>query len=134
MNENPYQPPQASAATVVVRSRSREDLLSVARYQKGILTCIVMYLVALFIPLAFPEEIQALIGIGVLLVGIVGAIFVFLLAIKVYGTGLGIVLGILSLIPFIGFVVLLIVNGGATGVLKRNGIKVGLMGAKLSSI
>jgi len=68
------------------------------------------------------------------LVGIVGAVCVFLLAIKVYGTGLGILLGILSLVPCVGLVILLIVNGKATGVLKQNGIKVGFLGANLSSI
>ena len=65
---------------------------------------------------------------------VLGAVFVFLLSIKIYGTGLGIVLGILSLVPLVGLVVLLIVNGKATGVLKQNGIKVGLLGANLSQV
>jgi hypothetical protein len=59
---------------------------------------------------------------------------VFLLAIKVYSTGVGVLLGILTLVPCIGLIVLLIVNGKATGILKQNGIKVGLLGANLSQI
>ena len=34
--------------------------------------------------------------------------------------------------PYIGLIVLLVVNGKATGILKQNGIKVGLLGANLS--
>ena len=60
--------------------------------------------------------------------------FVFLLATKVYGTGLGILLGLLTFIPCIGLLVLLIVNGKATRVLKENGFKVGLLGANLAEV
>lgn len=55
-------------------------------------------------------------------------------AVKVYGVGLGILLGVLSLAPCISLIVLLLVNGKATSVLRQNGIKVGLMGADLSTI
>lgn len=48
--------------------------------------------------------------------------------------GLGIVLGILTLIPCIGLIVLLVINGKATGVLRENGIGVGLLGANLSKL
>lgn len=135
MTENPYQAPQSSAtAAVGILSGTRDDLRSVAQSQKGILVCILIYLVAVFGQFAFPPEVRPIVGIGVLLVGLVGAVFVFMLAIKVYGTGLGVVLGILSLIPCVGLLVLLIVNGKATGVLQQNGIKVGLLGANMSQI
>ena len=132
MTENPYQSPQTSSAAVGVLSGSRDDLRSVARFQKGILVCILIYLIAVIGQFALPVEIRPIIGI--LLAGIGSAVFVFMLAMKVYGTGLGIVLGILSLVPLIGLIVLLIVNGKATGVLKQNGIKVGLLGANISAI
>ena len=57
-----------------------------------------------------------------------------LATVKVYGTGLGIFLGILCLVPLIGLIVLLAVNGKETRVLKQNGIKVGLLGATPLSI
>jgi len=41
-----------------------------------------------------------------------------------------IVLGVLSLVPLIGLLVLLVVNGKATNILRQNDIKVGLLGAK----
>lgn len=135
MTENPYQAPQSNlTAAVGVLSGSREDLRSVAKSQKGILVCILIYLVAVGCQFALPPEVRPLVGLGVLLVGLVGAVFVFMLAIKVYGTGLGVVLGILSLVPCIGLIVLLVVNGKATGVLQQNGVKVGLLGANMSQI
>ncbi len=134
MTTNPYQSPQTTSQVTGVLSGSRDDLRSVAKFQKGILVCILIYLVAVIGQFALPPELRSLVGIGVLLVGLVGAVFVFLLAIKTYGTGLGIVLGILSLVPLIGLMILLMVNGKATNILKRNGIKVGLLGANVSSI
>ena len=134
MTGNPYESPQTPVAVRGVLSGSREDLRSVAKFQKGILVCILIYLVAVIGQFALPVQIRPFVGFGVLAVGIAGAVFVFLLSIKIYGTGLGIVLGILSLVPLVGLIVLLIVNGKATGVLKQNGIKVGLLGANLSQV
>jgi hypothetical protein len=134
MSENPYQSPSAQSQVVGVKSGSREDLRSVAKYQKGILVCILIYLIAMIGQFAVPAELGFIIGLGVLVVGLVGTVFVFLLAIKVYNTGVGVLLGILTLVPCIGLFVLLVVNGKATGVLKQNGIKVGLLGANLSQI
>ena len=45
---------------------------------------------------------RLLVVAGVLGAGLVGTVFVFLLATKVHGTGLGIFLGILTFIPCIG--------------------------------
>ena len=134
MSENPYQSPSAHSPVVGVKSGSREDLRSVAKYQKGILVCILIYLISVIGQFAIPAEARAIIGLGILVVGLVGTVFVFLLAIKVYSTGVGVLLGILTLVPCIGLFVLLVVNGKATGVLKQNGIKVGLLGANLSQI
>ena len=108
--------------------------------QKGINVCILIYLLAVFGQFAIPEELatqnwfRTVAGLALLALAITGAFFVFQLAIRVYGTGLGILLGILTLIPLIGLFVLLAVNGKATNVLKQNGIKVSLLGANLSEI
>ena len=134
MSENPYQSPTTEAQAIGVLSGRRDDLRSVAKYQKGILVCILIYLIAVFGQFALPAEIRPLVGLGVLFVGLAGTIFVFLLAMKVYSTALGVLLGILTLIPCIGLIVLLVVNGKATGILRQNGIKVGLLGANLSEV
>lgn len=134
MSENPYQPPVATSPAVGIRSGSREDLRGLAKYQKGILVCILVYLAALVGQFAVPEELRPLIGLGTLVVGIVATVFVFLLAIKAYSTGVGVLLGTLTLIPCVGLIVLLIVNGKATAILRQNGIHVGLLGADLAKI
>lgn len=134
MNENPFQAPRAVEPPVKGRNRSREELLSLAKAQKGIMICILLYLISVFTQFAIPENLRLILGLGVLVVGIVGAVFVFQLAIKLFGTGIGVLLGILTLMPCLGLIILLVVNGKATNVLKDNGIHVGLLGANLSSI
>ena len=81
-------------------------------------------------------EIRPLLALGLLVagIGIVRTAFVFLLTIQVYGTGVGVLLGILALVPFVNMVVLLIVNGKAASILGKNGIKFGLLGPNLSQI
>jgi len=60
-------------------------------------------------------------------------IFVILLAANVYNSTLiGIINGLLCLIPCLGIIVLLIINQRATTFLRTNGIKVGFFGADKS--
>jgi len=113
---------------------SREDLRSTATYQKGILVCILAYILLVGFQFALPPEARLFLALAAPAVVITATVFVFLLATKVYSTGLGVLLGILTLIPCVGLIVLLIINGKATGVLKKHGIRVGLLGAKLSDI
>lgn len=134
MSSNPYEAPQAESRVTGVLSGKREDLRSVAVYQKGILICILVYLVAVFGQFALPPSGRTIVAFGVMAVGLTAAVFTFLLAMKTHGTGPGILLGILCLIPCIGLIVLLIINSKATNVLKQNGIKVGLLGADINSI
>ena len=75
---------------------------------------------------------QIIIGFGILLIGLVGTIFVFLLALKVYSPVVGVMIGFGALLPCVGLLVLLVVNGKATSILRENGHKVGLLGANLS--
>jgi hypothetical protein len=83
---------------------------------------------------ALPPDLQILFIIGSVVLSIAGTVFVFMLAMKVYSTGLGIFLGLLTLIPCVGLICLLIVNGKATAVLQANGIHVGLLGADPSTV
>ena len=134
MSENPYQSPSAESDVVGVKSGARDDLRAVAKYQKGILVCILIYLIAVFCQFGVPPDYRPFFGIFVLGVGLVGTVFVFLLAMKVYSTAVGILLGILTLVPCLGLIVLLMVNQKATSILRQNGINVGLMGADSSQI
>jgi len=134
MSENPYQAPSTEAQVVGVKSGRREDLMTIAKYQKGILVCILIYLIAVICQFAIPVQLPLIVGFGVLFVGLVGTVFVFLLAMKIYSTVVGVLLGILTFIPCLGLIILLLVNGTATNILKENGVKVGLLGADLSRI
>jgi hypothetical protein len=97
-------------------------------------TQVLIYLLAVICQFALPPEVRMFLALGIIALGITATVFVFLLSIKVYGTGIGVLLGILTLIPCIGLIILLVINVKATSVLKKNGIKVGLLGADLSSI
>jgi hypothetical protein len=103
--------------------------VKVAKYQKGVLVCILIYFLAVVGQFALPLEVRPLLGLGVL-----AAVFTILLAMKTHGTVFGIILGILCLVPILGLLILLLVNQKATTVLQSNGKKVGLLGANLGSL
>ena len=88
MSDNPFEPPRDASQAVGVLSGRREDLRTIARFQKGILVCILIYLIAVIGQFALPPELRIFMAIGVMIVALTGAVFVFLLAIKVYGVGL----------------------------------------------
>lgn len=129
----PAPPPvqQLAYATPVV---GRTDLRTIAIRQRGIMYCVLAYLFGAIAQIFIPTPFNALPALVVLAAMITGAVFVFMLAIALYNTGVGIALGVLTLIPLVGLIVLLIVNGKATSILREHGIKVGLMGAKLDQI
>jgi hypothetical protein len=111
---------------------SQQDLRSVALYQKIILLWVLVYLLTVFAQFVIPAELRSLLGIALVGIGVVAAVFVFLLSLKIFSTGTGIVLAILTLIPIIGLIALLVINQKATTILKNKGYKVGLLGADLS--
>ncbi|HVC93556.1 MAG TPA: hypothetical protein VND64_07690 [Pirellulales bacterium] len=132
MSDNPYQSPASSGQATGVKSGLREDLRKVAVYQKAIMVCILVYLLGVIGQFFVPAPFVPVLLLVVIPVLLAGAVFVFLLAIKVYDAPLGVVIGILALIPCVGLIVLLVVNGTATNILRANGHSVGLLGATLS--
>jgi hypothetical protein len=116
-------PPESSV-------RTREELKKIAVYQLGVCVCILVYLLGI-VGMLTMKSVIAPFAYLLLPVPIVFAVFVFLLAINLYGKGVGIFMGILTLIPFVGLFVLLVVNGQATRLLKAHGLKVGLLGADM---
>lgn len=61
-----------------------------------------IYLSAVGGQFLIPPEMRLFLGIAILIVGVVATVFVFQLATKLYGVGIGILLGILTLIQLIG--------------------------------
>src|SRR5262249_39655468 len=116
----------------MVRRASRRELRQIAMYQKGILFSILAYVLALPIQFVIPDQLRVLLFIYAIIVCVTGSVFVFLLALLLYSVGIGIAFGVLSLIPYVGLVVLLIVNSKATARLRANGHTVGLLGVPLA--
>src|SRR5690606_30647517 len=108
-----------------------------ANYQRAIMFCILANL-GIYIGMMVLQANQANPLLGMifslifLAVGVTQLAFIIMLAIEVYSLPTGILLGILSLIPCVGLIILLVVNQKATKTLQDNGIKVGLMGANMS--
>ena len=111
---------------------SRQDLYNIAVYQKAILVCIYIYLLVVIVQFVVPSEARIFLAIAVFGIGIVATVFVFLLALKAWGTGMGILLSILTLIPCIGLIALVAINQQASALLTNHGYEVGLLGANLS--
>ena len=112
--------------------RNMADLLAIARYQKAIIVCILFLIADVFAVLPFPDELKIAVTAGVALVhlvaGTVAAVFVFLLALRIYTPVAGIALSICTLIPCLGLFVLVIINSKATGTLNVHGVRVGFLG------
>ena len=132
--QNPYQPPAADTRVIGVKGGSRKDVKRVAQYQKGVIMCILIQLIVMVSQFAVPADLLPILSAGLVIAGIASTVFVLLLAMKVYSPGLGVLLGILALVPCVALIVLLIVNGKATDVLRQNGVRVGLFGANLAQI
>jgi uncharacterized membrane protein len=114
------------------------NLRKVAFQQRAIMLCILGAIFALVAGIFSIENHMPALGGAFYLIylGVVvtGAVFIFMLSITLYNTAAGIILGILTLLPLIGLIVLLIVNSKATKTLRARGIKVGLLGANPASI
>jgi hypothetical protein len=130
--ENPYAAPRATDRAVGVKSGRREDLKTVALAQKSIMVCILLQLLGGAARFFVPEGYLLFILIGLLCVLVASTVSVFVLAMKVFNVGLGIVYAIGALIPCLGLIILFIVNQKAIKVLRENGHEVGFLGADLS--
>lgn len=120
-----------ASVTSAMPQLDRSALSSIALYQRGIILGIIVYLLAVVGQFAIPEAARPLLGIAIIPFLLATLVFLFLLACKLYGVAKGVLLGILGLIPLVGLVVLLIVNGKATQVLRAHGLKVGFLGASI---
>jgi energy-coupling factor transporter transmembrane protein EcfT len=147
VSENPFQSPQTDLQAVGVKSGKQEDVRAVAVNQKGILVCILLQiLVPLLILIVFvairqpvltagpkgEPEVNPVFTLVAMVIGLVGLVFVFRLSMRVYSTAVGALLAILTLVPLLGLIVLVMVNGKATKILRQNGHHVGLLGANLA--
>lgn len=134
MNDvNPYQIPQTE---IVAESSFDLNLRELQRGQKLIIYAILAYFGTVFLLLIFVwaglenvfGPLAGLLAIASIIMGLVGSVRL--------SRGLGnqkeltIFLVILMMVPFLGLIVLLILNSKATKRLRAGGYKVGFLGAK----
>jgi hypothetical protein len=114
--------------------QDRQELRLIAGRQKAVLICILVNILCLVGQFLVAKPVRPMVGLVFFASCVVAAVFLFMLAVRLYGTGVGVILGILSLIPYLGLIPLAIVNSKATRILKDNSIHVGVMGADMSSL
>ena len=121
--------------TLLEYARSPDGIRAIARRQRVLLVCILGCIAPYAVLMAGQGRMSPLVVLPVALallgVEITAMVFVFLLSTKLYGTAVGILMGILTLVPCLGLLILLVVNNKATTTLKASGIKVGFLGASL---
>ena len=134
-NQSEGQPPTAPIAA----GRSREELRAVASKQKAVIVCVALnilfFALRLFIvfgKITLPVFVTWILTPCFLGLAVVSVVYIFMLGIKLYGTAIGILLGLLTFIPLVGLIILLIVNTKATRTLREGGFRVGFFGASLS--
>jgi hypothetical protein len=129
MSMDPLSPPPLNYAV----PQPRADLRNAALQQRALNLCILAYIIVGILSFAgiLPPLLVGLLALGII---VTGAVFTFMLALSVYGTAAGIILGLLTLIPLLGLIPLLIVNGKATSLLRANGYTVGLLGANPNQV
>ncbi len=117
-------------------------MAAIASSQRNLIICILIQIV-LYIATARDRyratdrtrsrtRSPCIVALGLIAAGIAGTVFTFMLTMKIYSTAMGVILGLLTLVPCIGFLVLLSVNSSATKLLRESGHHVGFLGADMS--
>ena len=130
MAENPFEAPTVPPQVMAMRSVSSEQLKKIATYQRGVIYCLLLQIFFMFVFFGIRSVehailIQLLFSIMLAVVTVTCAC---LLGVQVYGTGLGIAMGLATMVPCFGIFILLVLNVTATNVLNKNGIHVGFLG------
>jgi hypothetical protein len=131
LDENPYAPPTAMEPAAGIRGSFDEDLQGIAVLQNRLLTFILLDILMFETLFVAPRPIVPWIALGLVVVDLAGRVFGFLLALKVFKVGLGIVIGLLGFIPTIPLIVLLLINFKAKRILMRNEYPMGFVGTTL---
>jgi hypothetical protein len=139
----------ADSQAAGVEGRRRQQVRTIAVYQKGVIICVLIQflvpigvLVLVGVDAALPwgaervsyhlHNIALLLALLLVPAVLAAMVLAILLSLKVYGNAIGILLAALMLVPCLGLLVFLLVNYKATSILRENGHRVGLLGARLS--
>jgi hypothetical protein len=114
------------------------NLKKIAANQRAINLCILAEIFIVIAQISFRTNgmlaLALVFSFAYLAIALTGAVFLFMLSLSLYNTAAGIALGIFSLVPLLGLIILLVLNGKATNILRLHGIRVGLLGADPSKI
>jgi hypothetical protein len=132
---NPYQSPSPVEA-MVAGSADREQLRRVAKRQQRVLYVLLAQIVIYFLLLSFQaaDAMRGILGVAFLVLAVFGIVAVFLLAKEVMHIAIAVICTLLMFVPCISLLVLMVVNGRATKLLQKNGLKVGFMGVNPDTI
>ena len=139
--QNPYQSTPVAQGRVPAREHV-EKVRSVASAQRLLNVAILFYLLLVvgnvgtqmavannpdsMLPLILLPIVLAVLGFMIFAVARMGY--------AMHGVGHAIFYAVMMLIPCLGFILLIILNSRVTSFLTRNGVKVGLMGAKKETV
>ncbi len=130
---NPYESPQFVGQAIEVGPADREYLRRVARRQQWVLYAllaqIIVYMAMFAAQGADAPAAAAVLSLLFLGIAIFSMVAVFLLARELLHIVIAVICTVLMLVPCISLLTLVIVNGRATRLLQKHGVKVGLMGA-----
>jgi hypothetical protein len=108
-----------------------EEIQRIAGYQKRVIFCILGNTLLPFLRVMLSPSFTVLFVIAMLVVWIASIVFTFRLAQSIYKKNMGVLMGILTLLPFVNIIAILKVNGSATDLLREEGVPVGFFGAKV---
>ena len=134
---NPYAPPAALGTAPPGIPKGFENLLRIAKFQRGLIVCIVSYLAGIMTMLLFGQSAYWIFMGSILLVSvsaILGWIFLIRLTYRLFGLRIAWIVGFCYLIPLVGFFVMLVMSSRAGWLLREAGFKTGLFGADTRSM
>jgi hypothetical protein len=121
--------------------RPADQLRRIARYQRWLIAVVlgqlVLWLAFIVLMALDPNDVGDAIAFPMvltLILGGVGAVFVFLTAWELRGAFAALVFGLATFVPCMGLLVITLVNGYATAELKKHGLRVGLFGASAADV
>ena len=101
---------------------SREGLRIIAIYQKWLLFCLLIYIVAIISFGVLLEENWGKYRLVILVLQLVATALTSWLAMRIFGTGYGLIVGLLTLIPILGLIVMFIISRKVTNILRSHEI------------
>jgi hypothetical protein len=128
-NENPYQAPVHVSSLPLPDGAQLLRLKGIAESQRRVMLC-VLGQIAIFAGTRMAAMESWVVGLAYILVAILTLACTVQLAYRTKGTGTAVVVGVLSVVPFLGLLMMLFASGWATKELKAAGFKVGLLGGR----